>query len=130
MDFKIQLLPLLGVAVGAALAFVGNGAIERARWRRQQSIRWDERRLEAYATYAAAVKRNSTAAAQQLALMGAVRTIKAADASDGLKELAAAEADRSTAFERVLILGDTATIEAGSLLNREIYRMQVLARGE
>lgn len=130
MDFKIQLLPLLGVVVGAAMAFLGNGAIERARWKRQHSIRWDERRLEAYATYAAAVKRNSTAAAQQLALTGAVKTIRAADAHAGLDDLAAAEADRSMAFEGVLILGDTATIEAGSLLNREVYRMQALARGE
>ncbi|MCA2215632.1 hypothetical protein [Jidongwangia harbinensis] len=103
---------------------------EAAAWQRQQSIRWDDRRLDAYVSYAAAVKRNATAVAQQLARKGVTKTIVAANLNAGLEELAIAEADRSVAFESVLILGDTATIEAGSLLNREVWRMQAQARGE
>lgn len=130
MDIKIQLLPLFGVVVGAVMTFLSSNLIERSRWERQQSIRWDERRLDAYVRYAAAIKRNLTAVAQVLAGKGVIKTINPVGDEVGQLELAAAEAERSTAFEAVLMLGDTATIEAGSQLNREVWRMQAYARGE
>jgi len=104
--------------------------MERSRWRRQQGIRWDERRLDAYVKYAASVKRNSTAVARVLAGRGIVKSIKAAEEESGLIELAEAEAERSTLFEAVLMLGDGPTIDAASALNRQVWRMQALARGE
>lgn len=130
MAFSTQVLPLLGVVVGGGMAFFSTGAVERSRWRRQQGIRWDERRLDAYVTYAASIKRNATAAAELLAGDGVLKTIKPVTRDAGLEELGAAEAARSAAFEGVSLLGDTLTIEAGSQLNREVWRMQAMARGE
>lgn len=130
VNSTMQLLPLLGVVIGGGMAFLSTGVIERGRWRRQQGIRWDDRRLDAYITYAATVKRNSTAAAELLAGRGIVKTIRSVAQDIGLEELSAAEAARSAAFEGVLLLGDTPTIEAGTLLNHQVWRMQAMGRGE
>lgn len=51
-----QLATLLAVALGAVLSMAATMVVEKARWRREQSVRWDERRLSAYAEYAHAVK--------------------------------------------------------------------------
>lgn len=130
VNATMQLLPLLGVVIGGGMAFLSTGLIERSRWQRQQGIRWDDRRLDAYIGYAATVKRNSAAAAELLAIGGIVKTIKSVDEGTGLEELSAAEAARSVAFEGVLMLGDSATIDAGVALNRQVWRMQAMARGE
>jgi len=56
MSLVTQILPLVGVAIGAATSFLVSSLNERVRWRRQQAVRWNERRLGAYADYAHAVK--------------------------------------------------------------------------
>jgi hypothetical protein len=54
----LQSLPaLIGVTLGALATFLTSSATERSRWRRQQAIRWDDKRLSAYTEYANAVKR-------------------------------------------------------------------------
>jgi hypothetical protein len=50
------LLPLLGVVIGAMASYLAGAAAERRRWRREAQIRWDTKRLDAYAGYANAVK--------------------------------------------------------------------------
>jgi hypothetical protein len=65
-----------------------------------------------------------------LAADGVLKTIKPVTRNSGLEELGAAEAARSAAFEGVSLLGDMSTIEDGSQLNREVWRMQAMARGE
>ncbi|MER6519845.1 hypothetical protein ABT246_23695 [Streptomyces sp. NPDC001553] len=47
MSLAGQLLPLVGVALGAVTSFLAVSLNERTKWRRQQSIRWDERRMTA-----------------------------------------------------------------------------------
>jgi len=44
---------LTGVVVGVVAA----GWAEWVRWRRGQAVRWDERRVDAYAEYARAIKK-------------------------------------------------------------------------
>jgi hypothetical protein len=56
MQALLQQLPtLVGVLVGAAATYVATSTAERSRWRRQQSVRWDIHRYEAYAEYAHAL---------------------------------------------------------------------------
>ncbi|MCU7725609.1 hypothetical protein ODJ79_17915 [Actinoplanes sp. KI2] len=130
MNVTMQLLPLLGVVIGGGMAFVSTGMIERSRWQRQQGVRWDDRRLDAYIGYVATIKRNSTAVAELLARTGIAKTIKSVAGDVALEELSYAEAARSVAFEGVLMLGDSQTIDAGVVLNRQVWRMQQMARGE
>ncbi len=58
MSSVLQQLPaLIGVVVGVVATYVATVAAERGRWQRQQSVRWDERRITAYIEYAHAVKK-------------------------------------------------------------------------
>jgi len=51
-----QLLVLAGVVIGALASYLTTTANEKARWKRTLDSRWDDRRVEAYASYAQAVK--------------------------------------------------------------------------
>lgn len=50
-----QLFVLAGVIVGALASYLTTAAAERARWKRALDSRWDDRRVEAYGSYARAV---------------------------------------------------------------------------
>ena len=52
-----QLPVLLGVIVGALGSYLTTSVTERARWKRALDSRWDDRRVEAYASYGQSVKR-------------------------------------------------------------------------
>jgi hypothetical protein len=52
-----QVAVLLGVIIGALGSYLTTAATERARWKRALDSRWDDRRVEAYASYAQSVKR-------------------------------------------------------------------------
>jgi hypothetical protein len=54
-----QLPALIGVVVGAVMSYSGSALAERSRWRRSLTTRWDEKRLDAYAGYADAVKQET-----------------------------------------------------------------------
>jgi hypothetical protein len=47
---------LVATAVGATGTFLATQRIDRTRWRRERSQRWDESRRQAYTDYASAVK--------------------------------------------------------------------------
>jgi hypothetical protein len=51
-----QLPALIGVVIGALASYLAGAATERARWRRERSSRWDEKRAQAYAEYGYAIK--------------------------------------------------------------------------
>jgi hypothetical protein len=46
--WAVQLLTLLGVALGALASFVSTRMLDRSRWQREEALRWDVKRLEAY----------------------------------------------------------------------------------
>ena len=51
------LLPLVGVVVGVAGAYVVQARGERAKWQHERDVRWDVHRKDTYARYGNAVKR-------------------------------------------------------------------------
>ena len=55
-SFVQQLPALIGVVIGASASYLAGAATERARWRREQASRWDEKRAQAYADYGYAIK--------------------------------------------------------------------------
>src|SRR6267154_150727 len=57
-----QLPALVGVALGILGTLLVTSVSDRARWKRDQSVRWDQRRLEAYTEYARAIKEMYTTA--------------------------------------------------------------------
>jgi hypothetical protein len=104
--------------------------MERSKWKRSQSVRWDERRLVAYSEYAAAVKTLITIAWR----IGAARGLPSIGAPLGVEEglplLADAEATRGAKWETVQLLGDPDTVNAARRWHMCAWKLNRFARGE
>ncbi|WUT00941.1 hypothetical protein OHA46_31495 [Streptomyces sp. NBC_00708] len=130
MSLTEQILPLAGVALGALTSFLVTSANERTRWRRQQSVRWDEHRLTAYAEYAHAVK--ELAARYQMLAAGRGLTtgpVPAEATPEALADISQLEARRSALSETLGLLGDTEANTASKSVDRCLWRLEELARG-
>lgn len=123
-----QLFTLIGVLVGAAASYFGGALMERSRWRRQLSTRWDERRLESYLRYADAIKRFTSLAGRLAASRGLFDLPQPLEQEAGLTMLADAELERGYAFEAVLLMGDAETISAARTLQRHAWVLEQFAR--
>jgi hypothetical protein len=123
-----ELFTLIGVLVGAAASYVGGAAMERSRWRRQLSTRWDERRLEAYLRYADAIKKFTSLAGRLAAGKGLFDLPQPLEPQAGLERLAEAELERGYAFEAVLLMGDADTISAARALQRHAWALEQFVR--
>ncbi|MEC4015354.1 hypothetical protein [Streptomyces sp. H27-D2] len=130
MSLTGQILPLVGVVLGAVTSFLVGSLNERTRWQRQQSVRWDERRLTAYAGYIAAVKELAARYQRIAAARGLVTGPAPLELTDEvLAELAEWEARRSALSATCGLLGDTETNTASKPLNHCLWRLEHLARG-
>lgn len=130
VSLTAQILPLAGVALGAVTSFLVTSAHERTRWRRQQSVRWDERRLTAYADYAHAVK--ELAARYQMLAAGRGLTtgpIPVEATPEVLSEVGRLESLRSALSETLGLLGDTEANTASKSVDHCLWRLEALARG-
>lgn len=124
-----QLLVLMGVIIGALGSYLTTSAIERARWKRALDSRWDDRRVEAYASYAQSVKRVIMIASRIAAGrgLGSV-TEPLAPTQVNLDLLAAAEAERASQWETVLLLGHPKTVGAARNWHEYAWRLEAYAR--
>lgn len=130
MGFVDQLPALVGVALGAAGTYIGTSLTEGARWRRQQSTRWDEARLSAYAEYGYAVAEVVAIASRIAASRGLTEGAEPLQGNKtALALLADAEANRARRHESVRLLGDQDTLVAIRKLNISVWRLERLARG-
>jgi hypothetical protein len=129
MTILTALLPLAGVVVGALATYLTSARIQRSLWERNQTVRWDERRLMAYIDYGNAVKRMSNLASRIAAGRGYDHTVEPLSPQEGLPKLAGLEADRAACWEAVLLLGDTDTIRAARDWHRAVWRIEFYARG-
>jgi hypothetical protein len=127
--FLSQLPALLGVVVGTAGTIVATTIGDRARWRRNQSVRWDERRLTAYMEFAKALKDvhqlTFRLAAPRLPQVRAIPI----DPEEGLELLTRAKVSHTKAWEAVLLLGDSATVSAARRWRGAVAELELIARG-
>ncbi|WP_406079840.1 hypothetical protein [Micromonospora sp. NBC_00858] len=124
-----QLPALLGVLVGALGTILATSLADRARWRRSQSIRWDERRLDAYVEYAHAIKESHAVALRMTADHRPGSHSHPIDREDGLTRLAEADARRTIVWENLLLLGDEPTVAAAAVWRDAVWQVERLARG-
>jgi hypothetical protein len=124
-----QLPALIGVLIGTLGTVLATHLAERTRWSRAQSVRWDDRRVEAYAEYARALKEVSIVTMRLRAATDASRPRPALDRETGLAQLADAEAERSKTWERVLLLGDAATVAAARDWTDAVRELRLAVRG-
>ncbi|MFG2041575.1 hypothetical protein [Dactylosporangium sp. NPDC048998] len=122
-SFVDQLPALFGVVLGAAGAMASSSLTDRLRWRRDQVVRWDQRRLDAYIAFAATLKEIHAIASR---LIGAERDERAAN----LVLLAAANVRRTQDWESLLLLGDEATVAAGRRWRDAVAQTERVARAE
>jgi hypothetical protein len=130
VQFSDQWPTLVAVVVGAVLSYLASGLTERGRWRRQLSVRWDERRLTAYVDYANTAKQIALVSSRMLSARGFVGSIRPIDHSEGVDLLSQAESDRSVKYEALLLLGDTATIGSAQALNETLWTLEAYATGD
>jgi hypothetical protein len=124
-----QLPALIGVLVGALATYTATSAAERARWRRAQSVRWDDKRLTAYAEYAHAVKKVISISVRLAAHRGVHPDSDALSPEEGMPATAAAEEERTMKWEGVLLLGTDQTIVAARAWHESVFRLQRIASG-
>ncbi|HEY0536838.1 MAG TPA: hypothetical protein VGD53_00645 [Actinoallomurus sp.] len=127
MALAEQLVTVGAVLAGAAGTYLTSRLADRDRFTRELRVRWDERRLDAYVVYLTAVKNVYRCAQQALSALLDDDELKDRDAL--LAEMRAAEAERSRAFEQVMLLGDTPTIQAAHDLNDRLWKLERPARG-
>lgn len=128
-SFVQQLPALIGVLVGALATYTATSAAERARWRRAQSVRWDDKRLTAYSEYAHAVKKVISISVRLAAHRGVHRDLDTLSPEEGMPALAVAEEERTMKWEAVLLLGTAQTVAAARAWHESVFRLQRIASG-
>jgi hypothetical protein len=130
MSVDAEIFGLVGVFVGAVLSSAASYLAANTDWRRGQSVRWDDRRLAAYAEYGYAVKDIVNISARLAAARGLQNEAEPLDASEAnLTRLAEAEAHRSANSETFRLLADPATSEAAISMTQCAWNLSWLARG-
>ena len=90
-------------------------------------MRWDERRLEAYSEYAHAIKDVYKAASRLVTSRRPVPLAEPLDREIGLQFLEEARAQRTRAWETVLLLGDAATVRAARNWREAVWQVEQIA---
>jgi hypothetical protein len=129
MGLYDQLPAFIGVVVGAGMSFAATYWMDRTGWRRDQSTRWDERRLSAYLDYGNAVKELVTIAdrlASNQPLESGIAPLERTP--ENLDKLAAAEARRTVATETLRLFADPDTGTAAREMTRCVWHLCWLAR--
>jgi hypothetical protein len=105
-------------------------AAERARWRRALDNRCDDRRVDAYASYAQAVNDMISLASRIAAARGIVVNHEPLPPiEENLELLTSAGVTRAIAWETVLLLGHPDTVAAARNWHETVWRLEGFARG-
>lgn len=129
MGVSSQLLPLIGVILGAAATFSATAWHESARWHRSLETRWDEKRLTAYSEYADALKRYFALVGRVATARGYPTGVQPIDIDEGLAEMAEADAGKTVKWELVLLLGSPQAVAAGRGWTEAVWTLSHVACG-
>ncbi|MGC5333248.1 hypothetical protein [Micromonospora sp. DT62] len=124
-----QLPALIGVLIGTVGTIVATSVADRARWKRNQGVRWDDRRLDAYVEFARVIKEIHAVAVRMLADERPHSRGHRIDREEGLAQLADADVRRTLAWESLLLLGNAATVSAARDWRDAVWGIEMVARG-
>lgn len=129
MTFSNQLPALIGVVLGSGMTFAATYWVDRTRWRREQIVRWDERRFSIYLDYSNAVKELVTIAARLATnqpLESGIGPLE--NTAENFDKLDAAEARRTVASEALRLVVDPDTGTAAREMTQCAWHLCWLAR--
>jgi hypothetical protein len=129
-NFLNQLPAIIGVIVGSLGTLLVTSSTDKARWRRDQAVRWDTRRLDAYVAYAATVKEIHALALRISAPYRRYSKSRPIDREQGLELLDEANARRTKAWEAMLLLGDEITVTAARAWQDAVGAEEYLGSGD
>jgi len=128
-NFLQQVPTLAGVVLGALATILATTFAERAQWKRNQTVRWDVKRLEAYAQYAETIRNLHFVATRLSAPLRPGSRSQPLDREVGEELISQGEAARARAWEAVLMLGDADGVVAARQWRAAVLRMELFARG-
>lgn len=128
-SWTVQLLTLVAVVVGAMASFVTTRMIEKARWQRDEAVRWAGKRLDCYTEFALAIKRYIMITRRINVTRGLPATDQPLDPEIGLPILAEAEQELSVKWEQLLMLGSPECITAAEGWRQVALHTEWFARG-
>jgi hypothetical protein len=128
-------IPLLGVIIGAASTYFVTSRSEQLRHQHdlkkhelELRERWDQLELDAYVNYLGNAVEMSRLSGLASGARGFDDLAAKADLATTLVALDQAETRRAIAFERVMLLGEKSTADAGHQLNEALWNMEWIAR--
>ncbi|MFG2195497.1 hypothetical protein [Streptomyces sp. NPDC048639] len=127
-EFIQQLPALLGVIVGAAGSYLAITRGDRARFRREEAARWDERRLSIYSDYARSLKKSVTLTYRIAAHLGNDPHPHPLSPEEGAPQLAAAAEGRDPSGEALLMLGTADVVEKARAWVVVVMEMEAFLR--
>ncbi|MFE0510010.1 hypothetical protein [Streptomyces sp. NPDC058964] len=131
MSAFIQQLPaLIGVVIGALGSYLAVVRGDRARFRREQAARWDERRFAVYADYARALKKSVTLTYRLSAHFGNDPHPHPLTPDEAKPLLAEAAVARDPAGEALILLGSPAVVEKARAWVVTVMEMERFLREE
>lgn len=127
--WTVQLITLLGVALGAMASFVSTKMVDRGRWQREERLRWDAKRLECYSEFSAAMMRFINIGYRMAADFGLPALVEPLTGDAGAPALADAEAELSLWWGQLNILGSADVIAAAQSWRQEAWHLELFAHG-
>ncbi|WP_327721215.1 hypothetical protein OG381_42015 [Streptomyces sp. NBC_00490] len=130
MSAFIQQLPaLIGVVIGALGSYLAVVRSDGARFRREQTARWEERRLAVYADYASTLKKTVTLACRAASHLGNDPHPHPLSPEEAAPLLAEATLARDPAGEALVLLGSPNVVEKARAWVTVVLEMEQFQRG-
>jgi hypothetical protein len=118
-----RIFTLVGVLIGALTSYLATAVAERAKFRREMTTRWDERKLDTYIEYVTCIKEIQRAAMDA----GRARD-QGTGTSDALQKMEESENRRSILFETLVLLSNEKAATAAHTVNRRTWELLRAAR--
>ncbi|MGN5379208.1 hypothetical protein ACQ4WX_23355 [Streptomyces lasalocidi] len=128
MDALTQLVTIAAVLLGSLMTYATNQLAERSKRQESRRVRWDEKKLDAYAEYIGKVRDTISANVRLYEVRAGIRNMPTSEEELSL-ELTEAGSAQAVAFERVMLLAGDAVVDAAHAVQEAIAAVGVQARG-
>ncbi|WP_190210912.1 hypothetical protein [Kitasatospora indigofera] len=128
MDTITQVVTIAAVLLGAVTTYVTNHLMERSRQRATLRVRWDEKKLDAYAEYVGCVRGTIHVSVLLYEVREDLRSMPRGE-HDLTMDLTQASGAQALAFERVMLLAGDAVVDAAHKVQEATAAIGWQARG-